>query len=99
MLYGLVMSSAPRFAPSNLNCTPATLTLSLADADTVTVLPDTAAPSDGAVIEMVGGVVSGALSARISQMNRLYRSPAGAVSLIVTLVADSGVGLVVRCTQ
>ena len=52
-----MVSSAPRFAPSSLNCTPATLTLSDAVAVTVTV-PETVAPAAGAVIETVGGVVS-----------------------------------------
>jgi hypothetical protein len=56
--YGLAVSSAPRLAPSSLNCTPATPTLSDAVADTVTDAPDTVAPPDGAVIEIVGGVVS-----------------------------------------
>ena len=35
--YGLVVSSAPRLAPSSLNCTPATARLSEAAADTVIV--------------------------------------------------------------
>src|SRR5437868_6850715 len=37
MLYGAVVSSAPRLLPLILNCTPATATLSDADADTVAV--------------------------------------------------------------
>src|ERR1041384_5262296 len=57
MLYALVISSAPRFTPSNLNCTPTTPTLSDADADTVTA-PDTDAPLAGAVNDTVGAVVS-----------------------------------------
>src|SRR5262249_29245750 len=36
MAYGAVVSSAPRGLPSSRNCTPATLTLSLALAETVT---------------------------------------------------------------
>src|SRR5206468_8416310 len=56
-LYGLAASSAPRLAPSSLNWTPATPTLSDAVAETVTVLPDTVAPFAGAEIETVGGVV------------------------------------------
>src|SRR6185295_10825992 len=44
--------------PSSLNCTPATLTLSDAVADTVTAVPDTVAPPAGADIVTVGGVVS-----------------------------------------
>src|SRR5438034_7876440 len=57
-LYGLAVSSAPRFAPSTLNCTPATPTLSDAVAETVTAVPDTVAPLAGAVIAAVGAVVS-----------------------------------------
>ena len=52
------MSSAPKLAPSNRNCTPATPTLSAAVADTVTAEPDTVAPFAGAVIDTVGTVVS-----------------------------------------
>src|SRR5437773_3828347 len=50
-------SSVPRFAPSSLNCTPATPTLSEALAVTVTVLL-TVAPAAGAVMLAVGGVLS-----------------------------------------
>src|SRR6185436_2110420 len=57
-LYGLVVSSAPRLAPSILNCTPATPRLSLALADTV-VVPLMLAPAAGAVSATAGGVVSG----------------------------------------
>src|SRR5437867_312477 len=45
--YGDAVSSAPRLAPSTRNCTPATPTLSEAEALTVTV-PDTVAPEAGA---------------------------------------------------
>ena len=57
--YGFVVSSAPRLTPSSLNCTPATPTLSDADAETVTVVPETVAPLAGAVNETAGSVVSG----------------------------------------
>src|SRR3989344_1755065 len=50
--YGAVVSSAPTFTPSTLNCTPTTPTLSDALADIVTV-PETVAPSAGAVRETV----------------------------------------------
>src|SRR5207248_10821068 len=40
--YGAAITSAPRFAPSSLNCTPTTATLSVAAATTETV-PDTLA--------------------------------------------------------
>src|SRR5213594_2249901 len=55
--YGAVVISAPRLAPSSLNWTPTTPTLSVALAETVSV-PDTVAPPAGAVIETAGGVVS-----------------------------------------
>src|SRR5881397_52649 len=55
--YGATRSSAPRLAPSSLNCTPTTPTLSAAAAETVTVF-ETVAPPSGALIETVGGVVS-----------------------------------------
>ena len=50
------MSSAPRFAPSSLNCTPATPTLSAALAVTMTLPPVTVAPLAGAVIDTAGTV-------------------------------------------
>src|SRR5207249_1444311 len=55
--YGAAVTSAPRLAPSSLNCTPATPTLSLALAVTGTV-PETVAPAAGEVIDTEGGVVS-----------------------------------------
>ena len=58
-VYGAVVSSAPRLAPSRRNCTPATPTLSDALAVTFTE-PDTVAPAAGAVRATVGGVLSGA---------------------------------------
>src|SRR5437867_2894570 len=55
--YGTVVSSAPRLAPSSLNWTPTTPTLS--DAFAVTVTVDlTVAPFTGDVMLTVGGVVS-----------------------------------------
>src|SRR5438876_1551183 len=56
--YGATVSSTPRIAPSSLNCTPTTPTLSVALAATVTV-PATVAPGLGEVTLTVGGVVSG----------------------------------------
>ena len=53
------MISGPVLEPSNLNWTPATPTLSVALAETVTEEPEAVAPLDGAVIATVGGVVSG----------------------------------------
>src|SRR5205085_7327705 len=55
--YGGANTSAPRFAPSRLNWTPTTPTLSDAAAVTGTV-PETMAPDVGAVIVTDGGAVS-----------------------------------------
>src|SRR5207249_3324021 len=55
--YGTVVSSAFKFTPSSLNCTPTTPTLSLAFAETVTV-PATEAPGAGEEMETVGGLLS-----------------------------------------
>ncbi len=63
-LYGLAVSSAPRFAPSSWNWTPATPTLSDALALTV-IVPLTAAPLAGDVIATVGGVVSATLNVTV----------------------------------
>jgi hypothetical protein len=55
MLYGEAVSSAPRFTPSRVNCTPATVerpVLSEAEAVTVTV-PETV-PAGGALIVTIG---------------------------------------------
>jgi hypothetical protein len=54
---GDARTAAPTLAPSSWNCTLATLTLSVAFADTATV-PETLAPFVGAVIATTGGVVS-----------------------------------------
>jgi hypothetical protein len=51
------VSSAPKLEPPTLNCTPATPTLSEAEADTVMV-PETVAPLLGEDMLTVGGVVS-----------------------------------------
>src|SRR5438094_1120134 len=55
--YGAAATSAPRLAPSSLNCTPTTPTLSVALAETV-IVPATEAPAVGAVSETVGGALS-----------------------------------------
>ncbi len=54
---GAAVASAPRAAPSSLNCTPATPTLSAALAVTA-IVPETVAPLAGEVMLTVGGVVS-----------------------------------------
>src|SRR2546422_8608394 len=56
-VYGAAVTSVPRLAPSSLNWTPTTPTLSVALAEAVTV-PATVETAAGAVIETVGGVVS-----------------------------------------
>ncbi len=55
--HGAVVASAPRFVPSNWNCTPITPTLSAALAVTITD-PATVAPEVGNVMATVGGVTS-----------------------------------------
>ena len=55
--YGAVVCSAPTFAPSTWNCTPTTPTSSDAVA-VIVVVPETVAPSAGALIFTVGAVVS-----------------------------------------
>ena len=67
-VYGAELSSRPRSAPSSLNCTPETASLSAAFAETFCV-PPTVAPADGAVSETVGGVVSFASGAGFWRMN------------------------------
>jgi hypothetical protein len=57
--YGEDVSAEPMSVPSTLKVTPATATLSLAFAESVTLVPPTVAPLLGAVRETVGGVVSG----------------------------------------
>src|SRR2546422_5984429 len=69
MLYGATVTSAPRSAPSSLNCTPATPTLSEALAVAVTV-PATADPEAGAVIETIGGVRSSVVKAKSADVGR-----------------------------
>src|SRR4029450_10884545 len=55
--YGAVVSSAPTLAPSTLNCTPVTPTLSVAVAE-MAVVPAIVAPGAGDVTATAGGVVS-----------------------------------------
>src|SRR3954449_5482000 len=68
VVYGLEVSSAPRFVPSSTNCTPATPTLSVAFADTTTAAPDTVVPDCGAVIATAGTAAS-VLSAAVTTSN------------------------------
>jgi len=58
--YGAAVIGVPATVPSMTNWTLVTPTLSEADAVRLTVEPETVAPAVGAVIETVGGVVSGA---------------------------------------
>src|SRR5215469_13637378 len=55
--YAPPLIAAPRLVPSTWNCTLATATLSEDRAATV-IVPETAAPEAGEVIETVGGIVS-----------------------------------------
>src|SRR5438552_966256 len=72
---GAAVSSAPKLAPSSLNCTPTTPTLSVALAETVTV-PVTVAPAAGAVMETAGEVVSGGAAVVKVKSTDVARLPA-----------------------
>src|SRR5262249_55460772 len=74
-VYGATVRSAPTLAPSPPNCTPATPTLSLAVAVTVTDVPDTVAPPAGLVIATDGGVVSALLTVTVTPAD-VVRLPA-----------------------
>src|SRR5262245_36456199 len=60
---GAEVSSGPGFAPSGLNCTPATAVSSVALAEMVTT-PATVAPAAGAASDTRGAVVSGGGAAK-----------------------------------
>jgi hypothetical protein len=81
------VSSTPRLAPSNLNWTPTTPTLSVAFAKTVTAVPDTVAPLAGAVIETVGGV--GVVNVTVTTLVQLT-VPVESVAEQVTGVLPTG---------
>src|SRR5437879_2641872 len=86
--YGAAVSSAPRLAPSNRNCTPTTPTLSEALAVTL-VVPPTVAPETGEVMLTVGGVVSlNTVTVTAAEVVRLpAASRATAVSVCEPLLA------------
>src|SRR5213594_3775833 len=86
--YGAVVISAPRLAPSSLNWTPTTPTLSVALAETE-IVPETVAPLAGAVIDTVGGVVSGAVLVTVNALG-LVAVPPGVVTLSGPVVAPVG---------
>src|SRR5439155_11711474 len=83
--YGATVSSTPRSAPSSLNCTPTTPTLSVAFAATMIVLA-TVVPAVGAEMETVGGVVS---FITVNTLE-LVAVPPGVVTLSGPLVAPLG---------
>src|SRR2546428_3618930 len=68
-VYGAAVTSVPRLAPSSLNWTPTTPTLSVALAEAVTV-PATADPEAGAVIETIGGVRSSVVKVKSPEVAR-----------------------------
>jgi hypothetical protein len=88
--YGGVVTWTPRLTPSSLNWTPATPTLSVALADTVTV-PLSVAPARGTVIAIVGGVVSA--SAAPLPVATAELLPPFAVKLTVALAVAVVVGV------
>src|SRR5690349_15866771 len=81
--YGANVSSAPIATPSTRNCTPATPALSAASAVSTTS-PLRAAPSAGAVIVTVGGVVSAGPPGLCVMVSTPSAHPA--VKAIVTVV-------------
>src|SRR2546427_7456387 len=87
--YGAVVTSAPRFAPSSLNCTPATPTLSDAVAETV-IVPETAAPLLGLVSDTVGATLS---TVTVTALD-VVRFPAASRAIAVR-VCEPAVALVV----
>src|SRR5437867_12943217 len=72
--YGDAVSSPPRLAPSTRNCTPATPTLSEAEALTVTD-PDTVAPDAGALMLTAGEIGRASGSERLTG-DEVVRVPA-----------------------
>jgi hypothetical protein len=94
MEYGATVSSAPRLAPSSLNCTPATPVLSKAVAETL-MLPETVELAMGAVRETVGGVVSEELTVTVTPALGSSMLPMSSTArlLIVMVPAVLGVQL------
>jgi hypothetical protein len=88
--YGSVVTWTARFTPSSLNWTLATPTLSIALADTVT-LPLMVAPARGALIAIVGGVVSASADPLPVAIAELL--PPFAVKLTVALAVAVVVGV------
>src|SRR6185436_9888048 len=88
--YGLVVSSAPRLAPSSLNCTPTTPMLSEAVAETASVVPDTVAPLAGAVIATVGSVVSALLTVTVTFVAVAVFPAASRATVVVSQVTPYG---------
>ena len=70
IVYGVAVSSAPRFAPSSMNWTPATPTLSEAVALTVMVA-ETVAPAAGLVTDTAGAVPSRVVNVASADIARL----------------------------
>src|SRR5881296_412666 len=94
-VYGAAVTSAPRLAPSSLNCTPTTPTLSVALAETE-IVPETVEPADGAVMETAGGVVSATVTLTAVAVAVLpAASRATAVSVCTPMAATAVFQLVV----
>src|SRR5260221_8091510 len=87
--YGPVMSSAPRLAPSSLNCTPTRPTLSEAVALTLTV-PARIAPATGALMLTLGGELSTSTVTAAELRVLPAASRATAVSVCEPLLAPAG---------
>ncbi len=97
--YGEAVSSAPRLAPSSLNCTPTTPTLSEAFAVTLSV-DETVCPAEGAVIETVGLVVSATWLLTVTETDVLVvEFPAASRATAVSVCAPFAVEVVFHETE
>jgi hypothetical protein len=83
--YGLIVSSAPAFTPSTLNCTPMTRTLSDALAVIVTVA-ETVDPLAGAVIDTDGRVLSALLTVTLTEAEVVLWPAASRATAVRTCV-------------
>src|SRR5256885_1270978 len=85
MEYGAAVTSAPRLAPSSLNCTPTTPTSSEALADTV-IVRETVVPFSNEVMTTVVGVLS--ISVVNVKSDEVARFPAASFDGFHHLIAE-----------
>ena len=97
-LYGALVSSAPTCVPSRRNATLATATLSDAFMETVTG-PETVAPAAGAVIDTVGGTVSGVLATVTTTLGAKPKLPAASRAFADSVCEPSTTAVVFHETE